>query len=154
MPDITEADIPTPARLFRAAMQNKYVIAALANPLPGVEHYCTEASVKAERPVAVVYEHGYVVCSAFDCELHTSELPGAGAFVEVRPLEPEDEWHPERIRYVYRATMPQSKIGKSAGQPVKPTRSRKPKKPPSDPAKNSEPDELDDAALAETLGLL
>lgn len=152
MPEITEADIPTPARLFRAAMQNKAILAALARPVAGLEHYCTEAAVKAERPVAVVYQYGYVVCTAFDCELSTAELPGAGAFIEVRPLEPEDEWHPERIRYVYQATLPKSKIGKAAGKPDKPPRKPRAKAVAAPSAQSSEP--LDDAALAAELGLL
>lgn len=143
-------DLPSRERIARGAAKCKAVQRALANPLPGCERYCTPESVKAERPVVVVYQFGYVICSAFDTELPVSELPGGGEFVEYRPLEEEDEWHPEKIVCVYRATLP--RVNRAKGESRKPKRTRKPK-----PAVIPTPPvtiEADDADLVHELGIL
>lgn len=122
---MSKFDLPRSDRIARGAARCKAVQAALAKPLAGCEAYCTDASVAAEKPIVVVYQYGYVICGALDYECAVSDLPGGGELIEVRELREGDEWHPEKIIYVYGGNLPQTarrgKLARARTGPPNPT---------------------------------
>ncbi len=132
--------IPSAEKIAAGAALCRAVQMALVKPLPGLEHYCTAASIADERPVIVEYQYGYVICGARDVRLPHAILQGGGAFVRVKPLEEDSEWHPEKVICVYGGALPLSRRGK-------PSRVKS--------APSPKADDVDDSEqLAKDLGIL
>jgi len=150
---MSKFDAPNLTAIRRGVLLNKAARAYMAKPLPGLEELCTEKAIVEGRPVIVVYRFGYVSTSSFDYEDGNTTPHGIGELIEVRPLEPDDEFHPNKVLVIYRATLPKTN---RAGDPAKPP--RKPKAAKVKPAAAAETvagEEADDAeALARELGLL
>lgn len=133
--------VPSEGRIKRAALKNAAVLACIAEPPAGFAEFSTERAILDNLPVVMVHEFGYASASLFDFE-NGNTASGMGALLEVRPLEPGDEFHPARIVLVYRSTLPQVKIGQ---------KEPKPKRASKRPAVELSDDEND--ALARELGL-
>lgn len=150
---MSKFDIPTPAKIKKGALANKAVRACIEKPLAGCEHLCTEAAILEGKPVVMVHQYGYVSTSAFDAEDGITSVPMLGELVEIRPLEPEDEFHPEAVRVVFDAKkFPRTNLpGFRRGKAAKPPKVKA--EPPAVPPVSFEPgDDNDD--LARELGLI
>ena len=100
---MSKFDVPTPAKIKKGALANKAVQACIAKPLAGCERLCTEAAILEGRPVVLVHRYGYISTSAFDAEDGVTGSPQLGELVEIVPLRPDDEFHPEAVRVVFDA---------------------------------------------------
>lgn len=96
-------NIPTPAKIRKGALANKLVQACIAKPLTGCAALCTEAAILEGKPVVLVHQYGYISTSAFDAEDGVTSAPALGELLEIIPLRPDDEFHPERVRVVFEA---------------------------------------------------
>lgn len=153
---VSKFDIPTPAKIRKGALANKAVQACIAKPLAGCEALCTEAAILEGKPVVMVHQYGYISTSAFDAEEGNTVAPMLGELVEIRPLQPEDEFHPEAVRVVFdakkfpRTNLPGFRRGKGKTD-AKPPKVKA--EPPAVPPVSFEPGE-DNDDLARELGLL
>lgn len=94
---MSKYDIPTDAAIKRGALKNKAVQKFIKQPLPDCAALCTEAAILEGRPVVMVFAYGYISTSAFDAEDGGTQNATLGELVEIRPLEPDDEFHPEKV---------------------------------------------------------
>lgn len=107
---------PSEGRIRRAALKNAAVAAYIAKPLGECPELCTERAILDGLPVVMVFEFGYASCSLYDFE-NGNHASGMGELVEVRPLEPGDEFHPVRSVLVYLSTLPKTSIGRAVAKP-------------------------------------
>lgn len=125
---MSKFDIPTPAKIRKGALANEKVRAFIAKPLVGFEHLCTEKAILEGKPVVLVYQYGYISTSAFDAEDGDTQAPQLGELLEIRPLEPLDDFHPERVVIVFDATkLPRTSLP-GRGHKAKPPKASKPPK--------------------------
>jgi hypothetical protein len=90
--------------LVEAALANEYVRLDMRDLL--LSPPVTAASIRANPPVKVEFEHAFVIAGLGDALAVSRNKKSFGALVGVLPLDVADPFHPHRVLYVYKDSSP------------------------------------------------